>query len=427
MGDEGSSARGAAVWRRASLSVSAVALTLLAIELSVDRFFPVLGQVYGLDQELLHDTIPGSRRIQPMEPSRLGEGDRARVLVEVGLDGFRGGNGGATARRVLVLGDSFVMAENVPLEATFVRRLAEELGGRLGCDVEGLNAGRSGYGPDQSLMLLEREIDTVAPDVIVCVLCAHNDVGDLARNKLFVQDPPGVLLRCYPRIGARLVDEFARRAERASGFGIQRLARFWSEAPDRQAVDSVPVGTMDLYLAALAAQYNEFFVRHDLEVVSLFEDVYDADVAIRPDSPAVTAKLELMTAILQSMVHLAVSRDVPLHFVVVPSAVDMCPGFGIQVDPARFPGYSPDHLVSRLVEAVEGAGGRVTDLSPQLKAEGRDAWVGGTDIHWNALGQQVGARRVAAELLLRPDVEARLLHGGPALPPDGREGPRFDR
>ncbi len=416
MGDQKSNAMGSLIWRRALLSMSAVALTLLVIELSVDRFFPVLGQVYQLDSTLLHDAIPGSRRIQPMEPSRLGPGDRARVLVEVGPGGFRGDldldRDRESTARLLVLGDSFVMAENVPLEGTFVRQLAFELERGLGCEVEGVNAGRSGYGPDQSLLLLEREIDTVAPDVIVCVLCAHNDVGDLARNKLLRLGPDGGLVRCQPRIGARLVDEFARRAERSGGLGIQRLVRFWQEAPDRAPVNSVPAGTMDLYLAALAAQYDEFFVRNDLEVVSLFEDVYDADVAIRPETPAVSAKLELMAAVLRSMVELAASRGVPLHFVIVPSAVDMCPGFGIQVDPDRFSGYSPDHLSGRLVEAVELAGGRLTDLSAQLRAEGGEVWVGGTDIHWNAAGQRVGARSVAAALLERPDLQSRLGVGG---------------
>ena len=323
---------GGSITRRILLSISAAALTLLLLELSVDRFFPVLGQVYRLDPELLHDTIPGSRRIQPMEPSRLGEGDRARVLVEVGGDGFRGDGerGSEGCRRVLVLGDSFVMAENVPLEGTFVRRLAVDLEAQLGCAVEGVNAGRSGYGPDQSLLLLQRELDEVAPDLIVCVLCAHNDVGDLARNKLFRGEGAGTLVRCAPRLGARLVDEFTRRRERSAGFGLQRLVRFWREAPDRRPVDSVPVGTIDLYLAALAAQHDEFFVRGDLEVVSLFEDVYDADVALRPDAAAVATKLSLMTAILRAMVELAMARGVPLHFVVVPSAVDVCPGFGIQ-------------------------------------------------------------------------------------------------
>lgn len=407
---EQSPAGGGSIGRRVLLSVTAAALTLLVIELSVGRLFPVLGQVYQLDPDLLHDTIPGSRRIQPMEPSRLGEGDRARVLVEVGRDGFRGDGerGGDGVRRVLVLGDSFVMAENVPSEGTFVRRLAADLETQLGCPVEGVNAGRSGYGPDQSLLLLQREIDEVAPDLIVCVLCAHNDVGDLARNKLFREEPEGVLVRCSPRLGARLVDEFARRRDRSAGLGLQRLVRFWREASDRRPVDTVPVGTVDLYLAALAAQHDEFFVRGDLEVVSLFEDVYDADVAIRPDTPAVTSKLSLMTAVLRGMVELALTRGVPLHFVVVPSAVDVCPGFGIQVDPARFPDYSPGRLAEQLTRAAVEAGGRVTDLSEALRAGGEDLWVGGTDIHWNAAGQRVGAATVAADLVGRPDVEERL-------------------
>lgn len=423
---EESPAKGGRLGSRVLLSVTAVALTLLGIELSVDRFFPVLGQVYQLDPELLHDTIPGSRRIQPMEPSRLGEGDHARVLVEVGGDGFRGDGeqGGQGARRVLVLGDSFVMAENVPLENTFVRLLADDLDRQLGCAIEGINAGRSGYGPDQSLLLLQREIDEVAPDLIVCVLCAHNDVGDLARNKLFRLGGDGALVRCKPRLGARLADEFARRAERASGLGVERLVRFWREAPDRRPVDSVPAGTMDLYLAALAAQSDEFFVRNDLEVVSLFEDVYDADVAIRPLAPGVRMKLALMTEVLRAMVELAAARGVPLHFVVVPSAVDACPGFGIQVDPGRFPDHASGRLVSELVAAVSRAGGRSTDLTAVFENGGADLWVGGTDIHWNAAGQRAGAAQVSAELLQREEVSERLRPGAAGIPGGAPGGSR---
>ncbi len=426
MGVDESAAKGGVIWRRALLSMSAVALTLLGIELSVERFFPVLGQVYQLDPGLLHDAIPGSRRIQPMEPSRLGEGDRARVLVEVGEDGFRGdGEGGRDgARRVLVLGDSFVMAENVPVENTFVRRLADDLGAELGGAIEGVNAGRSGYGPDQSLLLLEREIKELAPDLIVCVLCAHNDVGDLARNKLFRLGESGALVRCKPRLGARLVGEFTRRAERASGLGVERLVRFWREGPDRQPVDSVPAGTMDLYLAALAAQSDEFFVRNDLEVVSLFEDVYDADVAITPLAPGVQMKLALMTEVVRAMVELAAARGVPLHFVVVPSAVDVCPGFGIQVDPGRFPGHAPGRLVSELVAAVARAGGRSTDLTKVFVEGGADLWVGGTDIHWNAAGQRSGAAQVCADLLQRGEVSERLRPGGAGIPGGAAGGSR---
>jgi len=173
-------------------------------------------------------------------------------------------------------------------------------------------------------------------------------------------------------------------------------------------VDSVPPGTMDLYLAALAAQHDEFFVRGDLEVVSLFEDVYDADVALRPGTPAVTEKLSLMSAVLRGMVALAEARGIPLHFVVVPSAVDVCPGFGIQVDATRFPAHAPGRLSDALLEAASRAGGQVTDLTPALEAGGAAFWVGGTDIHWNAAGQRAGAERVADDLLRRPEVEERL-------------------
>ena len=64
----------------------------------------------------------------------------------------------AKGPRVLVMGDSFVMAENVPLEqhlrAAAHEWIEEERTSRPA--VEGVNAGRSGYGPDQSLLLLER-------------------------------------------------------------------------------------------------------------------------------------------------------------------------------------------------------------------------------------------------------------------------------
>ena len=409
MTGEGPATGGAApLKRRALAALAASALTLLGVELAVGRFYPVLGQVYRLDPSLLHDTIPGSRRIQPMEPRRLREGDVARVLVEIDGGGFRGRGPLGDGKRVLVLGDSFVMAENVPLESTFVQQLANGLGERLGQELIGINAGRSGYGPDQSLLLLERVMGDVAPDLVVCVLCAHNDLGDLARNKLFRLDAAGGLERCSPRIGARLTDEFARRGERSSALGIRRLVEFWREAPSRRPVDRVPAGTIDLYLAALTAQFDEFFVRGDLEVVSLFEDVYDADGAIRPRSVPVATKAALMTEVLRAMVELAGEQDVPIHFVVVPSAVDVDPGFGIRVDPARFPAYSPEALGRLLVRAVDEAGGVVSDLTQRLREEGTRAWVGGTDIHWNAVGQRIGAGQVAAELASRPEVTNSL-------------------
>ena len=108
----------------------------------------------------------------------------------------------------------------------------------------------------------------------------------------------------------------------------------------------MPVETIDLYLQALAAQFAEHFVHRNDEVVSLFEDVYDADVAVRPESPSVQTKTAVLTRVLGEVVALAAERDVPLLFVVIPSAVDVHPAFGIRVDPTRHPGYEPGRLVA---------------------------------------------------------------------------------
>ena len=63
---------------------------------------------------------------------------------------------------VAVYGDSLVLAENVPLRETFVVRLEEHLRA-ADLPVRTLNAGVTGYGPDQSLLKFEREVRALRP------------------------------------------------------------------------------------------------------------------------------------------------------------------------------------------------------------------------------------------------------------------------
>ncbi|MEM9379681.1 MAG: hypothetical protein AAGB93_06985 [Planctomycetota bacterium] len=402
--------------RRLAILAVSTAFALIGLELFIDRFVPILGQIYMLDGELLHDAQPSARRLQPMHRGWLREGDVPRVLVEIGPDGFRGPalERPKTRPRLLVIGDSFVMAENVPHDRTFVVQLgkavdaARDSEGARGPSIEAVNAGRAGYGSGQVLLLLQRIVDDVRPDALVCVLCAHNDVGDLPRNKLFSLDERGQLVRNRPRLGARVHDEFQGRVTRASAPGLVRLWYYWQFADARRPVHRLPDTTIDLYLTALASQANEFFVRRNDEVVTLFEDVYDADLVLTPDAEMVRTKLALFTEIVRGIVGVARERGVPLQFVVVPSAVDACPGFGIQVDPERHPGYEADRLTATVVGAVRAAGGAVFDLTPALHAEDGRYWVGGTDIHWNSGGQAVAAGAVAELLGTREDMRRAL-------------------
>ena len=63
---------------------------LLALELILRRFYPLGGQVYVLDDELLFDAAPRTARVQRVRREYLGVGDAARVVVRIGPDGFRG-------------------------------------------------------------------------------------------------------------------------------------------------------------------------------------------------------------------------------------------------------------------------------------------------------------------------------------------------
>jgi hypothetical protein len=79
--------------------------------------------------------------------------------------------------RVLVLGDSFIEAMHVPLEATFGRRLESELA-KSGRRVEVVSAGVSGYGTAGAVLFFEREGVRYDPDLVLLAFYPGNDVGN---------------------------------------------------------------------------------------------------------------------------------------------------------------------------------------------------------------------------------------------------------
>src|SRR5262249_36170994 len=63
-----------------------------------------------------------------------------------------------------------------------------------GKDVEVINSGVTGFGPDQSLLKMSQEIDVYHPSVVVLQIFADNDFGDIVRNRLFDLDRDGATL-----------------------------------------------------------------------------------------------------------------------------------------------------------------------------------------------------------------------------------------
>lgn len=97
------------------------------------------------------------------------------VAYAVGPHGFRGPAPSREGRtRVALVGDSFTFAIGVGEADTFAARLATDAR-------EVLNFGVPGYSTDQEVLLLEREVLPLDPDVVVLCVCLINDVFDNPR------------------------------------------------------------------------------------------------------------------------------------------------------------------------------------------------------------------------------------------------------
>ena len=379
--------------RRLSIVLISTLAALLVAEFSLRRWFPVGVAIYELHPDFLHTTRPNSRRIQAMPESAGG----ARSLIVINSAGYRGPELEQSGRpRVAVYGDSLVMGENVAMADTFVARLASQWDNVA----EVVNAGASGYGPDQVCLRVEAELESLRPDLIMLVLCATNDLGDLLRNKLFRLNQ-GQLVRGHPTLHGSVRGQFEQALRGSSRLAILRaLDHARDDGIEEQAtIPGAASGLIPEYLEQAAWEYRKGVHEGNEVVFSLLRDVYDADVAVHPQSAMASHKKDLLVAILKRLARACEAHAVPFVCVVVPSPVDLDPDFLIQVDRELYPDYEPRRLTDTCSEAVRSAGIEVRDLYDLFARNNPGAlFVGADDIHWNERGMALAAKDVAAWL-----------------------------
>lgn len=134
--------------------------------------------------------------------------------------------------RIAVLGDSFVWGHGVDEH----QRLTEGLAARLGDGAEVLNFGVGGYGTDQELLQLERDVLPLSPTVVIVVFFL-NDLHDIMRsaNHLGVPKPRYLLEGDRLRLRGVPVPRVTGwdRTRQARRFGSELrdvLARAWDSA-----------------------------------------------------------------------------------------------------------------------------------------------------------------------------------------------------
>lgn len=384
---------------RALMLLVSVGLTLTAAEVLLRR---VLGPRYytsvRLDDRLLYRLSPGSQR----EYTRAAINGGVRVRYGINSGGFRGEELAVPARspRVVVYGDSFIMAEFSRTEDTFAERLEVHLARRLGTRVEVVNAGVAGYGPDQELRRMQAELPGLRPDLVIVAIYAGNDFGDIIRNKLYRLSADGSLLD----------NDFAidPEVERRVKLGRSELIlkKALRDAQNRLFGDpntKIPTGKearrerVEAALKQLVAEYREYVVDGDNVVHELLSDPYNADVSLSPSSDSARYRIELLEQIIARMRATTSEMHVPLMFVLIPSPIDVTDEHESgEVDPELHPEYRRSTLTDILEQICRRKQVPAVNLFGPFRERGAgELYLKGVDDHWNEAGEDFAAELVS--------------------------------
>jgi hypothetical protein len=381
-------------------------LALVAAEIAVRLLVPVDHNAYVLDERSIYRFAPNTWTRFRRERT-IGEDG---FLIESNSLGYRGPEPDLTPgrKRVVVYGDSFIHAGFSPLEETFVQRLEDALQ-RRGREVQVLNAGTNGYGPDQASRRIEEELERIRPDLLILSIYVGNDFGDLLRNKIYRLEE-GTLVENDFVLHHKTRELFAAKARLFSDEGLldrsalvrtlKRLYFSWSEARARTPEDRperLEVGALGRHLNARRREYRRYVLDGDNRV-KITPDSYDADVALEPGSESARYRIGLMEAVIARVRDLLAEHGVSLALLIVPAPTDVCDGHA-GLDLAPFPDYTPSGSSDVLVYFARAQGIPYLDLFPVFRGpECRTHYFRHPDNHWNGSGQALAAERMA-ELL----------------------------
>jgi len=378
-------------------------LALVAAEIAVRLLVPVDHNAYVLDERVIYRFEPNTWTRFRRERT-IGEDG---FLIQSNSLGYRGPEPDLAAgrKRIAVYGDSFIHAGFSPLDETFVQRLEDSLRSR-GRNVQVLNAGTNGYGPDQASRRIEEELERIRPDLLVLAIYVGNDFGDLLRNKIYRLEA-GTLVENDFVFHHKTRELFEAKARLFSGDGLldrsalvrtlKRLYFSWSEARARTPEDrpeQLESDALQRQLNARRREYRRYIVQGDNRV-KITPDSYDADVALEPGSESARYRIALMEAVIERVRDLLAEHGVSLALLIVPAPTDVCDGHA-GLDLAPFPDYTPSGSSDVLVYFARAQGVPYLDLFPVFRGpECRTHYFRHPDNHWNGSGQALAAERMA--------------------------------
>ena len=301
------------------------------------------------------------------------------------------------ARRVVVLGDSFMEAYTVELDQAFYRLLERHLSTDAR-PIEAINLGVSGYGTLQAYLAYEMEGRAYRPDLVLLAFYLANDPRNTSLEIETIRKPGSERTRERPFLvageGWELTVVDAEGAQQRYDSAIQRRGSWWWR-----------LGEVSRLWRLTVAYWTESALRQ-LERGPLPENTIDQaarrqlelEIFACETTPAYTRAWEITGRILERLATEVRGDGAELVVFTVPSLIESAEEtpHGLEGEtPCRDapPGYAT------LREVLDTLGVPLVDLLPvfqeESRAGGRLLFTPG-DAHWNATGHALAADVVAA-------------------------------
>jgi lysophospholipase L1-like esterase len=334
------------------------------------------------------------------------------VPVEINGQGLRDPERSYAAEpgtfRILALGDSFVEGYTVPLEQTVTQRMERALS-RPGCAVEVLNGGTAGYSTDQEYLFYQQEGARYAPAVVL-LFFYYNDVVLNTTDSY------------YGRLKPRL--EMSGDFLLSLNLPLPEPTPRPAEAPTRRA----PRGSALLEWVRERLQRGAPRAYNSLARLGLWSPLVPEEpgeemrVYKTGATPRIDGAWQLTCGIVGALRYEVETRGGRLLVVHVPNKMEVSDrdreltrlAYGMDG-----PGWDASRVLERLRQCGRQEGVAVLDLVPamrQASGESGDPYFT-FDPHWNALGHQVAADAVAADLRARGWLPACVRAGAASAAP----------
>jgi hypothetical protein len=350
------------------LGLGTLVVTLGASEVGVRLFAP---QPVGLSHQdryglALH--YPGITRFLPQYGHAVSFNSAGMRDREHSLEKRAG------TFRILLLGDSFMEALQVPADSMLATLMERDLTRETGRPVEVINGGVSGWGTGDELRYLTRYGLAYHPDLVVVAMTLHNDISDNLRREWYTLQG-GVLADRDPQ--SKSWFQFKVLELKAFVATRVQLYQLWRRVRHGREIQQVG--------QALNSHVVELFTVPSPPDIVLGQQLTEHLLgAIRDTSKAVRSQVAVVL--------------LPLRYQLADTTFA---GFvkHAEMPPGRMSMYQPQAMIRRMADSLHIP---VIDLLPafqQWTAAGKAPLYLEWDGHWNDAGHRLTADVVVHDLV----------------------------